>query len=51
MSQVLLVAATIGLAWFLPSEKEVDRLAAANDLEPSDRLREASPAAASPTSG
>ena len=51
MSQVLLVAATIGLAWFLPSEKEVDRLAAANDLEPSDRLREATPAAASPTSG
>jgi hypothetical protein len=49
--QVLLVAATIGLAWFLPSEKEIERLAAAGEPEPSDRPREATPAAASPTSG
>ena len=49
-SQVLLVAATIGLAWLLPSEKEVDRLAAAAELQPSDRHREATPAASSPLS-
>jgi FSR family fosmidomycin resistance protein-like MFS transporter len=51
MTQALLAAATIALAWFLPNEKEVDRLAAISDLEPSDRPREATPVAASPTSG
>jgi FSR family fosmidomycin resistance protein-like MFS transporter len=50
MSQALIAAATIGLAWFLPSEKKVDQLAAAAELEPSDRAREATPAAASPAS-
>jgi hypothetical protein len=47
MTQALIAAATIGLAWFLPSEKEVDQLAAAADLEPSERAREATPATAS----
>jgi MFS transporter, FSR family, fosmidomycin resistance protein len=51
MTQALLAAATIGLAWFLPNEMDVDRLAAAGELAPSDLPREATPAAASPTSG
>jgi MFS family permease len=38
MTQALLAAGTIGLAWFLPSEKEVDQLAAAGEAETSDRL-------------
>jgi MFS transporter, FSR family, fosmidomycin resistance protein len=40
MTQVLLAAGTIALAWFLPSEKDVDRHAAAAEAEaePSDRL-------------
>jgi FSR family fosmidomycin resistance protein-like MFS transporter len=45
MAQALIAAATIGIAWFLPSEKEVDRLAAAGEPEPSDRQRETMPAA------
>ena len=51
MTQAILAAATIVLAWYLPSEKEVDRLAAAGELATPDRVREASPAAASTTSG
>ena len=51
MTQALLAAATIALAWFLPTEREVDRLAAAGEVEASDRQREATAAAASPTSG
>ena len=50
MTHALLAAATIALAWFLPSEREVDRYAAAGEAEPPERL-EASPAAASQTSG
>ena len=50
MTHALLAAATIALAWFLPSESEVDRYAAAGEAEPPERL-EASPAAASQTSG
>jgi len=38
MTQALLAAGTIVLAWFLPSEKDVDRLAAAGDAPASDRL-------------
>ncbi len=38
MTQALLAAGTIVLAWFLPSEKNVDRLAAAGDAPASDRL-------------
>ncbi|MDQ6919162.1 MAG: MFS transporter [Candidatus Dormibacteraeota bacterium] len=51
MTQAILAAATIVLAWYLPSENDVDRLAAAGELAAPDRRREASPAAASPTSG
>jgi MFS transporter, FSR family, fosmidomycin resistance protein len=51
MTQALLAAATIGLAWFLPRERDVDRHATVGEAEPPDRPREASPAAASPTSG
>ena len=38
MTQALLAAGTIALAWFLPSEKDVDRHAAAAEAEPADRL-------------
>jgi FSR family fosmidomycin resistance protein-like MFS transporter len=38
MTQALLAAGTIVLAWFLPSEKDVDQLAAAGDAPASDRL-------------
>jgi len=50
MTQALLAAATIALAWFLPSERAVDRYAADGEAEPPERL-EAKPTAASPTSG
>jgi MFS transporter, FSR family, fosmidomycin resistance protein len=50
MTQAILAAATIALAWFLPSERDVDRHAAAGELEPTDHPREATPAAASPSS-
>ena len=51
MTQVILVAATLVLAWFLPSEKEVDSYAAATAADGSSLAVEPSPAAASTTSG
>ncbi len=51
MTQALLAAATVGLAWLLPSEEEVDRHAAAAEVDASGHPREAIPVAASPTSG
>lgn len=51
MTHALLAAATIALAWFLPSEKDIDRHTAAAELESPDSPLEATPAAASSTSG
>jgi MFS transporter, FSR family, fosmidomycin resistance protein len=38
MTQALLAAGTVVLAWFLPSEKDVDRVAAAGEADIPDRL-------------
>jgi MFS transporter, FSR family, fosmidomycin resistance protein len=38
MTQALLAAGTVVLAWFLPSEKDVDRVAAAGEADLTDRL-------------
>jgi MFS transporter, FSR family, fosmidomycin resistance protein len=51
MTHALLAAATIALAWFLPSEKDIDRHTAAAELESPDSPLEAATAAASSTSG
>jgi MFS family permease len=36
MTHVVLVIATIALAWFLPSESVMDRLSAGRELRPAD---------------
>ena len=51
MTHALLAAATIALAWFLPSERDIDRHTVAAEFESPDPPLEATPAAASSTSG
>jgi MFS family permease len=36
MTHVVLVIATIGLAWFLPSESQMERLSAGQERRPAD---------------